>query len=90
MAVAVTAVVHIPKTRVILPVRLTNILAGTLLTYLALSLLINIYATSIIGLKAWCVHFNRVTGNPFTDCAMIDGSMHAYIQEIPQVADGKQ
>jgi hypothetical protein len=63
---------------------------GTALTHLALSLLINIYATSVIAFKAWCVHFDRVTGKYFTDCALIDNTMCAYIQEIRQLADGKR
>ena len=78
MMVAVTAVVRIPESGVNLPVRLINILADTLLTHLALSLLINIYATSIITLKAWCVSSNRVIGKHFTDCALIDDTVHAY------------
>jgi hypothetical protein len=38
---------------------LIRMLDGTVLTQLVLSLFINIYATSIIALTAWCVHFGR-------------------------------
>jgi hypothetical protein len=37
-----------------------NILDITQSVHLAFSLLINIFATSIIGLKAWCVRVDRV------------------------------
>jgi hypothetical protein len=92
VAVPVTTIVHILETKLIEPgpLLLINILAGTLLTHLALSLLINTYATFIIGLKAWCVHLDRVIGKYFTDCSLIDNAMRAYIQEIPQVADRKR
>jgi hypothetical protein len=64
MAVAMTAIVHVLEKRsIFLDILPVNILAGTLLTHLALSLLINISATSIIAIKAWCVHLDRVTGS---------------------------
>jgi len=64
MGVAVMVIVLIPEARArFSTVFLTRMLNDTIFTHLALSLLINIYATSIITLKAWCVHFDRVTGN---------------------------
>ena len=63
---------------------------GNQFTYPALSLLINIFATSIIALKAWCVHVHGVFRIQFLGCALIDDMMRMYIQEIPQVADGKR
>jgi hypothetical protein len=66
MAVAVTAIVHLKFLEMgleLFPVLLINILAATLLTHLTFSLLINIYATSLIALKAWFVHLDSVTGN---------------------------
>ena len=87
--IAVRAIVVIQGTRDLFsPVQLARVLYGTVYTQLALSVLINIYATSIIALKAWCVHFDRVTRKHFTDFALIDDTLRAYIQEIPQVADG--
>ena len=65
-------------------------LSITQLAHLAFSLSINIYATSIIALKAWCVHVDDVFENRFVDLALIDHMTRAYIQEIPQVADGKR
>jgi hypothetical protein len=62
----------------------------TQMAYLSLSLLINIYATSIIALKAWCVRVDDVFGKHLVDRALIDDTTCAYIQEIPQVADGKR
>jgi hypothetical protein len=58
--------------------------------HVTLSLLINISATSIIALKAWCVRFDGVFGKHIVDYALIDDTMHAYIQEIPQVAGGER
>jgi hypothetical protein len=72
------------------PAFLIRTVNGTILAHLALSLLINIYATSLIALKAWCVHIGRVTGKHSTYCVLVDDTMRAYIQEIPQVADGKR
>jgi len=89
-SVVVRAIMYIPEmTARVSYILLIRMLDGTVLTHLVLSLSINIYATSIIALKAWCVHFDRVTGTHFTNCALIDDTMRAYIQEIPQVADGK-
>jgi hypothetical protein len=68
---------------------LIRIFNDTVLTHVALSLLINIYATSIIALKAWyAVHLDRVTGKHFTYCT--DAMMRACIQETPQVTGGKR
>ena len=39
---------------------LINLLTITQVAHLAFSLLINIYATSVIALKAWCVHVNGI------------------------------
>ena len=36
--------------------------------FLTFSLLINISATSVIALKAWCAHFDRVLRKHFVDC----------------------
>jgi len=90
-AVAAVAIVLIPEASARFSAAfLVRMVNGTLLAHLALSLLINIYATSIIALKAWCVHFDRVTGKLSTYCALVDDTMRAYIQEIPQVADRKR
>jgi hypothetical protein len=35
--------------------RFTDAIGGTQVAHMAFSLLINIYATSVIALKAWCV-----------------------------------
>jgi hypothetical protein len=87
MGVAVAVIMIIQETRDQFSLVLNAVVAGTMYIHLALSLLINIYATSIIALKAWCVH---VTKKHFINYALIDDTMHAYIQEIPQVADGKR
>ena len=62
----------------------------TQVAHLAFSLSINIYATSVIALKAWCVHVDGVFEKHFVDFALIDHMTRAYIQEIQQVADGKR
>jgi hypothetical protein len=67
-----------------------SIISITQIAHIALSLLVNIFATSIIALKAWCVHVHVVFDKYFVDCALIDDTTCAYIQEIPQVADGKR
>jgi hypothetical protein len=64
---------------------LKQVIKGTQLAHQTLSLLINIAATSIIALKAWCV---CVYGD-FVDGALIDDTTRAYMKEIPQVVDGK-
>jgi hypothetical protein len=88
MTVAAEAVIMlIPETRARFSPVLIPTPGGTIFIQLALSLLINIYATFIIALKAWCVHFDRILGKHLVDCALIDDPMRAYIQEIPQVAD---
>ena len=68
---------------------LNHMLDGTQLAYQALTLLINISVTSIIALKTWCVLVNSVFGKQFIDCALADAT-RAYMQEVPQVADGKR
>ena len=89
--VAVTAIEFIQQASARLsPAFLDGMLNGTLLAHFALSLLINIYATSLISLKAWYVRFNCVTGKLSTYCPFVDDTMRTYIQEIPQVADGKR
>jgi len=56
MAIAVEfVIIIIPDMSALFSPVLFPMLSGTILTHLALSLLINIYATSIIALKAWCV-----------------------------------
>jgi hypothetical protein len=62
----------------------------TQVAHVALSSLINIFATSIITLKAWCVRVYGVSRKHFVECALIDDTTCAYVQEIPQVHDGKQ
>jgi hypothetical protein len=66
-----------------------SITSFTQMAYIALSLLVNIFATSIIALKAWCVHVYGVFDKYFVDCALIGDTTCGCIQEIPQVADGK-
>jgi hypothetical protein len=68
----------------------TNIINITHPAHLTLSVLINIFATFIITLKAWCVRVYGVFGKYFVECAFIDDATCAYIQEIPQVADRKR
>ena len=61
MLVTVLVIMLIPEMSVRFSPILTPMLGGTVSTHLALSLLINIYATSIIALKAWCVcHWKRL------------------------------
>jgi hypothetical protein len=67
-----------------------RITSFTPMAHIALSLLVNIFATSIIALKAWCVHVYGVFEKYFVDCALIGDTTFAWIQEIPQVADGKR
>jgi hypothetical protein len=87
--VAATAIMLIQQTSAQSAVFITSVVNDTILAHFALSLLINIYATSLIALKAWCVCFNRITGKFSTYCPFVDDTMRTYIQEIPQVADGK-
>ena len=42
--------------------RFTDAIGGTQVAHMAFSLLINIYATSVIALKAWCVRVGGVFG----------------------------
>jgi hypothetical protein len=67
-----------------------NIINITHPAHLTLSMLINIFATFIITLKAWCVRVYAVFGKYFVVCALIDDATSAYIQEIPQVADRRR
>ena len=60
------------------------------LAHLAFSLSINICATSIIAIKAWCVQAEDGFQDEFVDFALIGHMTRAYIQEIPQVADEKR
>ena len=70
---------------------LLSLLNVTQLAHLAVSLSINIYATSIIALKAWCVHVDGVfLREKSVDSALIDHMTCAYIQEIQQVTDAKR
>jgi hypothetical protein len=89
-AIGAVAAVFITQVTRLTPTFLIRMVNGTILAHLALSLLINIYATSLIAFKAWCVHFDRVTGTHSTYCVLVDDTMCAYIQEIPQVAEGKR
>ena len=63
--------------------RLIHMINATQVTQLTFSLLINIYATSVIALKAWCVIFGGVFKEYVVDFALMDDMTHAYIQEIP-------
>jgi hypothetical protein len=62
MTVAVRAASLITKDGVPTQTLLSHMVKGTQLAYQTLSLLINIYATSIIALKAWCVCVDSVFG----------------------------
>jgi hypothetical protein len=64
---------------------LSKIVDGTQLTYLMLSLLINISATLIIALEVWCVRVLGIFGKQFVDCDWIEYTIYLYIQEIPQI-----
>jgi hypothetical protein len=44
---------------------------------MTLSLIINIYATSIIALKAWCVSIHGIFGKHFVDRTLINDTMCA-------------
>jgi hypothetical protein len=68
----------------------TNIINITHPVHLTLSMVVNIFATFIITLKAWCVRVYGVFGKCFVKCTYIDDATCAYIQEIPQVADRKR
>ena len=52
---------------------------GTQLTHMTLSLLINISATSIIALKAWCVRIYGAFEKHIVDCGLIDDTTRLYI-----------
>jgi hypothetical protein len=65
-------------------------LVVTQVTHMTLSLIINIYATSIVALKAWCARVHRVFRKHFVDRGLIENTTCAYIQETPQIADGKR
>ena len=60
--VALTAIVLSLQVGGRTPVFLSSMLDGTQIVHLMLSLFINIFATSIIALKAWCVCVDRVIG----------------------------
>jgi hypothetical protein len=51
---------------------LNHVVIGTQLTHQSLSLFINIFATSLIALKAWCVCVDSVFGKQIVDYALID------------------
>jgi hypothetical protein len=57
---------------------LIYMLSITQVAHLAFSLLINIYATSIIALKAWCVHVCGVSEKQLVDFALIDLMTRTY------------
>jgi hypothetical protein len=61
---------------------LGSMIECTHLTYQTLSLLINIFATSLIAFNAWCICVNGVFGKYLVVHALIDD-----IKEIPQVVD---
>ena len=67
-----------------------SITGFTQMANIALSLLVNIFATSIIALKAWCVHVYGIFEKYFVNRALIGDTTCGCIQEIPQVADGKR
>jgi hypothetical protein len=68
-----------------------HIVSITQPVHLTLSVVINIFATSIITLKAWCVRVYGVFRKYFAECAFIDDDATCtYIQEIPQVDDGRR
>ena len=67
-----------------------SLLNITQLAHLAFSLATNVCATSIIALKAWCVHVNAVFEKKIIEFALIDHITRAYIQEVQQVIDGKR
>jgi hypothetical protein len=69
---------------------LENIIYVPQVAHMMLSLLDNIFATSIIAHKAWCVHVYGILDKHFVDCASIGDTTCAYIQEIPQVTDEKR
>jgi len=63
--------------------RLIHTINATQVTHLTFSLLINIYATSVIALKAWCVIVGGVFKEYIVDFALMDDMTYAYMQEIP-------
>jgi hypothetical protein len=62
MTVAVRAALLMTDEGVPMHNLLNRMVKGTQLAHQTLSLLINIYATSIIALKAWCVRVDSVFG----------------------------
>jgi hypothetical protein len=56
-----------------------HILEITQVATLTFSLLINIFATSIIALKTWCVGVYGVIGKYFAQCALIDDATCVHI-----------
>jgi hypothetical protein len=58
---------------------ITHITSITQVVHLALSLLINIFATSIIALKAWYVRVHGVFGKYFVDCVLVYDMTCTYI-----------
>jgi hypothetical protein len=70
-------------------IHLLSLLNIAQIAHLAFSLATNVCATSIIALKAWCVHVNAVfQKNSFTSTWLTIS--RAYIQEVQQVVDGKR
>ena len=62
MTIAVRAASHMTEEPVSHYRLLERMVKGTQLAYQTLSLLINIYATSIIALKTWCVCVDSALG----------------------------
>jgi hypothetical protein len=66
---------------------LARMIDVTQVAHQTFSLLTNIFATSIMALKAWCVCVDCVFGN--FGFILID-DMRVYTKEIPKVADDKR
>jgi hypothetical protein len=62
-----TLVLRVREESVYMRRDLNNMIECTHMTYQTLSLLINIFATSLIALNAWCVCVNGVFGKYFVD-----------------------
>ena len=90
MTITLRAVERFTEQRDQVHMLLKNMLDVTQVAYMTFSLLINIFATSIIALKAWCVRVGSVLGKVFVDFALIDYMTYACIQEVPQVTVGKR
>jgi hypothetical protein len=70
--VVLRAILVTDNERVHMSLDLGSMIERTQLTYQTLSLLINIFATSLIAFNAWCVCVNGVFGKYLVDCELID------------------